>query len=117
MIREYRSVVSVAGPLVLVEGVEGVKYQELVEIRLGGPESGAQAGAAEKPNHAPEQRRVSAAAFRFAAPPTTDRPSAAQAGPRRAPSSARRGRAETRPTASAPRRGNSRHRPATRRFS
>jgi len=36
MIREYQSVKSISGPLLLVEGVEGVKYQELVEIRSGG---------------------------------------------------------------------------------
>jgi V/A-type H+/Na+-transporting ATPase subunit B len=37
VIREYQSVKSISGPLMLVEGVEGVKYQELVEIRSGGP--------------------------------------------------------------------------------
>jgi len=35
MIREYRGVKSISGPLLLVEGVTGAKYQELVEIRLG----------------------------------------------------------------------------------
>ncbi|MFO7639083.1 MAG: V-type ATP synthase subunit B [bacterium] len=34
MIREYQTVVSIAGPLVLVEGVTGVKYQELVRLTL-----------------------------------------------------------------------------------
>ncbi len=34
MIREYQTVVSIAGPLMLVEGVDGVKYQELVQISL-----------------------------------------------------------------------------------
>lgn len=34
MIREYQTVISIAGPLVLVEGVAGVKYQELVRITL-----------------------------------------------------------------------------------
>lgn len=35
MIVDYQSVASVAGPLLVVEGVEGVKYQELVQITLG----------------------------------------------------------------------------------
>jgi V/A-type H+-transporting ATPase subunit B len=34
MIREYQTVVSIAGPLMLVEGIDGVKYQELVRISL-----------------------------------------------------------------------------------
>jgi len=34
MIREYQTVASIAGPLMLVEGVAGVKYQELVQITL-----------------------------------------------------------------------------------
>jgi V/A-type H+/Na+-transporting ATPase subunit B len=34
MIREYQTVASIAGPLMLVDGVEGVKYQELVQITL-----------------------------------------------------------------------------------
>jgi V/A-type H+-transporting ATPase subunit B len=34
MIREYQTVSSIAGPLMLVEGVAGVKYQELVQITL-----------------------------------------------------------------------------------
>jgi V/A-type H+-transporting ATPase subunit B len=36
VIREYQTVVSIAGPLMLVEGVDGVKYQELVQISLPG---------------------------------------------------------------------------------
>ncbi|KAI4453058.1 v-type proton atpase subunit b [Holotrichia oblita] len=32
MLKEYRSIKEVVGPLMLVEGVEGVKYDELVEI-------------------------------------------------------------------------------------
>jgi V/A-type H+-transporting ATPase subunit B len=35
MIVDYQSVVSVAGPLLVVEGVSGVKYQELVGVTLG----------------------------------------------------------------------------------
>ena len=38
MPKEYRTVASVAGPLILVEKVEGVKYEELVEIELPGEE-------------------------------------------------------------------------------
>jgi V/A-type H+-transporting ATPase subunit B len=34
MIREYQTVTSIAGPLMLVAGVDGVKYQELVQITL-----------------------------------------------------------------------------------
>jgi V/A-type H+/Na+-transporting ATPase subunit B len=34
MIREYQTVTSIAGPLMLVAGVAGVKYQELVQITL-----------------------------------------------------------------------------------
>ncbi len=34
MIKEYQAVRSIAGPLMLVEGVSGVKYSELVEIKL-----------------------------------------------------------------------------------
>ncbi len=34
MIKEFQSVQSIAGPLLLVEGVAGVKYSELVEITL-----------------------------------------------------------------------------------
>lgn len=33
MIKEYRTIREIVGPLMLVEGVEGVKYDELVEIR------------------------------------------------------------------------------------
>ena len=32
MLKEYRTITEVVGPLMLVEGVEGVKYYELVEI-------------------------------------------------------------------------------------
>jgi len=38
MIREYNTVREVAGPLMLVEEVEGAKYDELVEIELPGGE-------------------------------------------------------------------------------
>jgi len=34
MLKEYRTVTEVVGPLMIVEGVEGVKYNELVEIEL-----------------------------------------------------------------------------------
>jgi V/A-type H+-transporting ATPase subunit B len=34
MLKEYKTVVEVVGPLMIVEGVEGVKYNELVEIEL-----------------------------------------------------------------------------------
>ncbi len=33
MLKEYRSIKEIVGPLMLVEGVSGVKYDELVEIR------------------------------------------------------------------------------------
>ncbi|MEG0901463.1 MAG: V-type ATP synthase subunit B, partial [Clostridia bacterium] len=33
MLKEYRTIKEVVGPLMLVEGVEGVTYNELVEIR------------------------------------------------------------------------------------
>lgn len=36
MIREYNSVVEVAGPLIIVEGVEDVMYGEVVEIEIKG---------------------------------------------------------------------------------
>ena len=36
MLKEYKTVAEVAGPLVLVEQVEGVKYEELVEVELSG---------------------------------------------------------------------------------
>lgn len=32
MIKEYSSIIEVSGPLLFVEGVEGAKYEELVEI-------------------------------------------------------------------------------------
>ncbi len=34
MLKDYKSVTEVVGPLMVVEGVEGVKYEELVEIQL-----------------------------------------------------------------------------------
>ena len=39
MIKEYRSIQEVAGPLMLVTGVEGVKYDELGEIELANGET------------------------------------------------------------------------------
>ncbi|MBU2590978.1 MAG: V-type ATP synthase subunit B [Nitrospinota bacterium] len=36
MLKEYKTMAEVSGPLVLVEGVEGVKYEELVEVELSG---------------------------------------------------------------------------------
>jgi V/A-type H+-transporting ATPase subunit B len=38
MQKEYKSVTSIAGPLLIVEGVEGIKYEELVEIKIPGEE-------------------------------------------------------------------------------
>ncbi|MFH1709979.1 MAG: V-type ATP synthase subunit B [bacterium] len=38
MRREYKTIGEVVGPLVLVKGVEGVKFEELVEVRTGGGE-------------------------------------------------------------------------------
>ncbi len=35
MLKEYRTIKEVAGPLMLVDQVEGVKYNELVEIEMG----------------------------------------------------------------------------------
>lgn len=35
MLREYKTVREIVGPLMLVEKVEGVKYNELVEIETG----------------------------------------------------------------------------------
>ena len=32
MLKEYKSIKEIVGPLMLVEGVEGAKYDELVEI-------------------------------------------------------------------------------------
>ncbi len=32
MLKEYKTVREVVGPLMVVEGVEGVKYEELVEV-------------------------------------------------------------------------------------
>ncbi len=34
MLKEYKTITEVSGPLILVEGVEGVKYEELVEVEL-----------------------------------------------------------------------------------
>jgi V/A-type H+/Na+-transporting ATPase subunit B len=34
MLKEYRSIINIFGPLLLVEGVEGVKFDEMVDIRL-----------------------------------------------------------------------------------
>lgn len=34
MLKEYKTVREVVGPLMVVDGVEGVKYEELVEIEL-----------------------------------------------------------------------------------
>jgi len=36
MLKEYKTIADVAGPLMLVEQVEGIKYNELVEIELPG---------------------------------------------------------------------------------
>lgn len=36
MQKEYKSITSIAGPLLVVEGVEGIKYEELVEIQIPG---------------------------------------------------------------------------------
>ncbi|NMB40476.1 MAG: V-type ATP synthase subunit B [Firmicutes bacterium] len=38
MLKEYKTVAEVAGPLMLVENVEGITYQELTEIELPGGE-------------------------------------------------------------------------------
>ncbi len=38
MLKEYRSIVEVAGPLMLVQDVEGVSYNELGEIELANGE-------------------------------------------------------------------------------
>lgn len=34
MQKEYQTITSIAGPLVMVEGVEGIKYEELCEVKL-----------------------------------------------------------------------------------
>ncbi len=34
MLKEYKGIANITGPLMLIEGVEGVKYEELVEIML-----------------------------------------------------------------------------------
>jgi len=36
MQKEYKSITSVAGPLMVVDGVEGIKFEELVEIQIPG---------------------------------------------------------------------------------
>ena len=36
MIKEYKTIREIASPLMVVEGVEGVSYDELVEIELPG---------------------------------------------------------------------------------
>ena len=38
MIKEYQTIREIAGPLILVTDVEGVKYEELVDVRLGNGE-------------------------------------------------------------------------------
>lgn len=38
MIKEYQTVTEVVGPLMMVEGVSGIKYDELVDIELGNGE-------------------------------------------------------------------------------
>ena len=42
MVKEYRTVQEIAGPLLLVGGVSGVKYEELVEVEL--PDGGVRRG-------------------------------------------------------------------------
>lgn len=39
MLKEYKTITEVSGPLLLVEGVEGVKYEELVEVELASQET------------------------------------------------------------------------------
>ncbi|HHT78512.1 MAG TPA: V-type ATP synthase subunit B [Actinobacteria bacterium] len=34
MLKEYRSITNISGPLMIVEDVEGVKYEELVEVKM-----------------------------------------------------------------------------------
>ena len=34
MIKEYKSITDIAGPLIVIEGIDGCKYGELVEVRL-----------------------------------------------------------------------------------
>lgn len=36
MQKEYKTITSITGPLMIVEGVEGIKYEELVEIQVPG---------------------------------------------------------------------------------
>lgn len=49
MLKEYNSVINISGPLMLVEGVEDVKYEELVEIRL--PDNTKRTGKVLEVNH------------------------------------------------------------------
>jgi len=39
MLKEYKTITEVSGPLILVEGVSGVKYEELVEVELASGET------------------------------------------------------------------------------
>lgn len=39
MYREYKTVTSLSGPLLVVQGVEGVKYEELVEVMVPGEDT------------------------------------------------------------------------------
>ncbi len=39
MQKEYKTITSIAGPLMVVEGVEGIKYEELVEIQIPGEQN------------------------------------------------------------------------------
>ncbi len=48
MLKEYRTIKEIVGPLMLVEMVEGVKYGELVEIRQAGRRSPPRARAGEQ---------------------------------------------------------------------
>ena len=36
MSKEYKTVSDIAGPLMIVEGVEGASYEELVEVNVPG---------------------------------------------------------------------------------
>ena len=36
MQKEYKTITSISGPIIIVEGVEGVKYDELVEVKIPG---------------------------------------------------------------------------------
>ena len=48
MIKEYRTISEVAGPLMLVKGVEGVTYDELGEIELPNGETPPLPGAGDR---------------------------------------------------------------------